>query len=151
MPSERHLFLALGLSPRSRKFNALCLWHRKVLTVQHVSEERFLRTKVSRVCWDIGTLGEEGGGCSYNVKISIRFPIARYGCFANLRTFPPSLLPSLPPSSGRRQGFCVMCSMEEHVHTVLHSSGTAIEPWAIIRVLRRKPFQVLLQVFLPFL
>ncbi|XP_074707146.1 ubiquitin carboxyl-terminal hydrolase 17-like protein 6 [Strix uralensis] len=39
--------------------------------------------------------------------------------------------------SCRRQGFCVMCSMEEHVHTVLHSSGTAIEPWAIIRVLRR--------------
>uniref|UniRef100_A0A8D0FLY9 Ubiquitin carboxyl-terminal hydrolase 36 n=1 Tax=Strix occidentalis caurina TaxID=311401 RepID=A0A8D0FLY9_STROC len=39
--------------------------------------------------------------------------------------------------SCRRQGFCVMCSMEEHVHKVLHSQGTAIEPWAIIRVLRR--------------
>ncbi|CAM9828959.1 unnamed protein product [Bubo scandiacus] len=39
--------------------------------------------------------------------------------------------------SCRLQGFCVMCSMEEHVHKVLHSSGTAIEPWAIIRVLRR--------------
>ncbi|XP_074783300.1 ubiquitin carboxyl-terminal hydrolase 17-like protein 6 [Athene noctua] len=39
--------------------------------------------------------------------------------------------------SCRWQGFCVMCSMEEHVHKVLHSSGSAIEPYAIISVLRR--------------
>uniref|UniRef100_A0A663LSG5 Ubiquitin carboxyl-terminal hydrolase 36 n=1 Tax=Athene cunicularia TaxID=194338 RepID=A0A663LSG5_ATHCN len=39
--------------------------------------------------------------------------------------------------SCRWQGFCVMCSMEKHVHKVLHSSGSAIEPWAIISVLRR--------------
>ncbi|KAM9592043.1 uncharacterized protein ACIBXB_005658 [Morphnus guianensis] len=69
----------------------------------------------------------------------------RYGYFANLR----SLLPSLPPSSGRQQDFCMMCVMEAHVNKVLHSSVSAIQPSTVISVLTRKSFQVLLQVFSP--
>ncbi|XP_074778955.1 ubiquitin carboxyl-terminal hydrolase 36-like [Athene noctua] len=39
--------------------------------------------------------------------------------------------------SCRQQGFCVMCRMERHVIEVLQSSGSAIEPWAIVSVLTR--------------
>ncbi|KAK2521979.1 hypothetical protein Q9966_012933 [Columba livia] len=31
-----------------------------------------------------------------------------------------------------QKGFCVMCRMEVHVQQVLHSSASAIEPWAVI-------------------
>ena len=41
----------------------------------------------------------------------------------------------------------MMCRMERHVNEVLQSSGSAIQPWAIVSVLTRKSFQVLLQVF----
>uniref|UniRef100_A0A663FJ84 Ubiquitin carboxyl-terminal hydrolase 36 n=1 Tax=Aquila chrysaetos chrysaetos TaxID=223781 RepID=A0A663FJ84_AQUCH len=37
--------------------------------------------------------------------------------------------------SCRQQGFCVMCRMENHVNTVLRSSGRAIYPSAVISVL----------------
>ncbi|NXW25617.1 UBP42 hydrolase, partial [Circaetus pectoralis] len=37
--------------------------------------------------------------------------------------------------SCRQQGFCMMCRMEKHVNTVLHSSGCAIYPSAVISVL----------------
>ncbi|KAM6429212.1 ubiquitin carboxyl-terminal hydrolase 42-like [Rhynochetos jubatus] len=33
------------------------------------------------------------------------------------------------------QGFCMMCSMEAHVNKVLHSSASAIKPWAVVHVL----------------
>ncbi|XP_051497285.1 ubiquitin carboxyl-terminal hydrolase 42-like [Apus apus] len=36
-----------------------------------------------------------------------------------------------------QQGFCMMCIMEAHVKKVLHSSGSAIEPWEVISVLPR--------------
>ena len=39
--------------------------------------------------------------------------------------------------------------MEVHVNKVLHSSVSAIQPSAVISVLTRKSFQVLLQVFSP--
>ncbi|XP_074746193.1 ubiquitin carboxyl-terminal hydrolase 42-like [Strix uralensis] len=38
---------------------------------------------------------------------------------------------------GRQQGFCMMCRMERHVNEVLQSSGSAIQPWAIVSVLTR--------------
>ncbi|KAM6191013.1 ubiquitin carboxyl-terminal hydrolase 42-like [Sarcoramphus papa] len=38
---------------------------------------------------------------------------------------------------GRQQGFCMMCIMEAHVNKVLHSSTSAIQPWAVISVLTR--------------
>ncbi|KAK2526409.1 hypothetical protein Q9233_008179 [Columba guinea] len=31
-----------------------------------------------------------------------------------------------------QKGFCVMCRMEVHVQQVLHSSASAIEPWAVV-------------------
>ena len=43
----------------------------------------------------------------------------------------------------------MMCVMEAHVNKVLHFSASAIQPWAVVRVLTRKSFQVLLQVFFP--
>ncbi|NWT47998.1 UBP42 hydrolase, partial [Chroicocephalus maculipennis] len=49
----------------------------------------------------------------------------------------------------RQQGFCMMCIMEAHVKRVLCSSASAIQPWAVVSVLRRKAFQVLLRVFFP--
>ncbi|KAK4806122.1 hypothetical protein QYF61_005494 [Mycteria americana] len=49
--------------------------------------------------------------------------------------------------SCRQQGFCMMCIMEAHVNEVLHSSASAIQPRAVISVLTRKSFQVLLWVF----
>ncbi|KAM6191014.1 uncharacterized protein WM294_013204 [Sarcoramphus papa] len=39
--------------------------------------------------------------------------------------------------SCRQQGFCMMCIMEAHVNKVLHSSTSAIQPWAVISVLTR--------------
>ncbi|NXT39115.1 UBP42 hydrolase, partial [Pelecanoides urinatrix] len=39
--------------------------------------------------------------------------------------------------SCRQRGFCMMCIMEAHVNEVLHSSASAIQPWAVIRVLTR--------------
>ncbi|NXR67176.1 UBP42 hydrolase, partial [Rhadina sibilatrix] len=36
----------------------------------------------------------------------------------------------------RQQGFCMMCTMEDHVRKVLYSSATAIRPRAIIRDLK---------------
>ncbi|NXW11658.1 UBP42 hydrolase, partial [Fregetta grallaria] len=33
--------------------------------------------------------------------------------------------------------FCMMCRMEAHVNNVLHSSASAIQPWAIVSVLTR--------------
>ncbi|XP_074701131.1 ubiquitin carboxyl-terminal hydrolase 17-like protein 6 [Strix aluco] len=39
--------------------------------------------------------------------------------------------------SCRQQGFCMMCRMERHVNEVLQSSGSAIQPWAIVSVLTR--------------
>ncbi|XP_054668330.1 ubiquitin carboxyl-terminal hydrolase 42-like [Grus americana] len=36
-----------------------------------------------------------------------------------------------------QEGFCMMCVMEAHVNKVLHSSGSTIEPRAIISVLTR--------------
>ncbi|KAK4806412.1 hypothetical protein QYF61_016262 [Mycteria americana] len=56
-----------------------------------------------------------------------------YGDFAKLR----SLLPSLPPCSGRQQGFCMMCIMEAHVNKVLRASVRVIQPSAVITVLTR--------------
>ena len=41
----------------------------------------------------------------------------------------------------------MMCVMEAHVNKVLHSSGSTIEPRAIISVLTRKSFQGLVEVF----
>ena len=41
----------------------------------------------------------------------------------------------------------MMCIMEAHVNKVLHSSTSAIQPWAVISVLPRKSFQVLWHVF----
>ena len=43
----------------------------------------------------------------------------------------------------------MMCIMEAHVNEVLHSSASAIQPTAVVRVLTRKTFQVLLLVFFP--
>ncbi|NXW92567.1 UBP42 hydrolase, partial [Alopecoenas beccarii] len=34
-----------------------------------------------------------------------------------------------------QEGFCMMCRMEAHVNEVLHSSASAIEPWAVVSVL----------------
>ncbi|KAK2521991.1 hypothetical protein Q9966_012945 [Columba livia] len=31
-----------------------------------------------------------------------------------------------------QKGFCIMCRMEVHVQQVLHSSASAIEPWAVV-------------------
>ncbi|XP_031990449.1 ubiquitin carboxyl-terminal hydrolase 42-like [Corvus moneduloides] len=42
-----------------------------------------------------------------------------------------------------QQGFCMMCIMETHVNKVLHSSVNAILPLAVLKVFRRKSFQVL--------
>ncbi|XP_052662964.1 ubiquitin carboxyl-terminal hydrolase 42-like [Harpia harpyja] len=39
--------------------------------------------------------------------------------------------------SCHQQGFCMMCRMEDHVNKVLHSSNSAIHPWAVISVLTR--------------
>ncbi|XP_063212317.1 ubiquitin carboxyl-terminal hydrolase 42-like [Chroicocephalus ridibundus] len=39
--------------------------------------------------------------------------------------------------SCRQQGFCMMCIMEAHVKRVLRSSASAIQPWAVVNVLRR--------------
>ncbi|KFP17118.1 Ubiquitin carboxyl-terminal hydrolase 42, partial [Egretta garzetta] len=39
--------------------------------------------------------------------------------------------------SCRQQGFCMMCIMEAHVTQVLRSSGSTIEPWAVVGVLPR--------------
>ncbi|NXS15271.1 UBP42 hydrolase, partial [Mystacornis crossleyi] len=50
-----------------------------------------------------------------------------------------------------RQGFCMMCVMEDHVRKVLYSSASAIRPRAVIRDLRCKQFQLLQQVFFPSL
>ncbi|KFU91269.1 Ubiquitin carboxyl-terminal hydrolase 42, partial [Chaetura pelagica] len=36
-----------------------------------------------------------------------------------------------------QQDFCMMCLMEAHVKKVLHSSGSAIEPWEVTSVLPR--------------
>ncbi|XP_068280587.1 ubiquitin carboxyl-terminal hydrolase 42-like [Nyctibius grandis] len=36
-----------------------------------------------------------------------------------------------------QQGFCMMCRMEAHVYQVLRTSGSAIQPWAVVRVLTR--------------
>ncbi|NXF56015.1 UBP42 hydrolase, partial [Oceanites oceanicus] len=33
--------------------------------------------------------------------------------------------------------FCMMCRMEAHVNNVLHSSASAIQPWAVVSVLTR--------------
>lgn len=41
----------------------------------------------------------------------------------------------------------MMCIMEAHVNKVLRSSGSAIKPLAVISVLPRKSFQVLVHVF----
>ncbi|KAM6339420.1 ubiquitin carboxyl-terminal hydrolase 42-like isoform 1-T2 [Alca torda] len=35
-----------------------------------------------------------------------------------------------------QEGFCMMCIMEAHVNQVLHSSASAIPPWAVVTVLR---------------
>ena len=43
----------------------------------------------------------------------------------------------------------MMCIMEAHVNKVLRASVRVIQPSAVITVLTRKSFQVLLQVFLP--
>ncbi|NXV09184.1 UBP42 hydrolase, partial [Cettia cetti] len=51
----------------------------------------------------------------------------------------------------RQQGFCMMCTMEDHVRKVLFSSASAIRPRAIIRDLKCKQFQVLQQFFFPSL
>ncbi|KAF1662208.1 Ubiquitin carboxyl-terminal hydrolase 42, partial [Aptenodytes patagonicus] len=45
--------------------------------------------------------------------------------------------------------FCMMCVMEAHINKVLHSSASAIQPRAVVNVLTRKSFQVLLHVFFP--
>ncbi|NWW95395.1 UBP42 hydrolase, partial [Rhynochetos jubatus] len=47
------------------------------------------------------------------------------------------------------QGFCMMCSMEAHVNKVLHSSASAIKPWAVVHVLTSKSFQALRGVCSP--
>ncbi|NXV72993.1 UBP42 hydrolase, partial [Atlantisia rogersi] len=47
-----------------------------------------------------------------------------------------------------QQGFCMMCIMEAHVNEVLHASGSAIKPSAVVSALTRKRFQSLFQVFL---
>ncbi|XP_050770316.1 ubiquitin carboxyl-terminal hydrolase 42-like [Gymnogyps californianus] len=49
--------------------------------------------------------------------------------------------------SCRQQGFCMMCIMEAHVNKVLYFSTSAIQPWAVIRVLTRigEHFQVGMQ------
>ncbi|CAM9158953.1 unnamed protein product, partial [Bubo scandiacus] len=49
--------------------------------------------------------------------------------------------------SCHRQDLCMMCSMEEHVNKALQSSDTAIQPWAVVRVLARigKDFQLGMQ------
>ncbi|NXJ56512.1 UBP42 hydrolase, partial [Spizaetus tyrannus] len=39
--------------------------------------------------------------------------------------------------SCHQQGFCMMCRMEDHVNKVMHSSYSAIHPWAVISVLTR--------------
>ncbi|XP_064296163.1 ubiquitin carboxyl-terminal hydrolase 42-like [Phalacrocorax carbo] len=39
--------------------------------------------------------------------------------------------------SCRQQGFCMMCTMEEHVNIVLRSSDSAIQPTAVVSVLTR--------------
>ncbi|XP_059690684.1 ubiquitin carboxyl-terminal hydrolase 42-like [Gavia stellata] len=39
--------------------------------------------------------------------------------------------------SCRQLGFCMMCRMEAHVNMVLRSSASAIEPWAVLSVLKR--------------
>ncbi|XP_074932073.1 ubiquitin carboxyl-terminal hydrolase 42-like [Phalacrocorax aristotelis] len=39
--------------------------------------------------------------------------------------------------SCRQQGFCMMCTMEEHVNIVLRSSARAIQPRAVVSVLTR--------------
>lgn len=57
--------------------------------------------------------------------------------------------PSLCPSSGHQQGFCMMCIMEAHVNKVLHSPVSAILPLAVLKVFRRKSCQVLWQVPFP--
>ncbi|KAK2511509.1 hypothetical protein Q9233_016920 [Columba guinea] len=49
-------------------------------------------------------------------------------------------------SAGSQEGFCVMCRMEARVNEVLHSSASAIEPWAVARVLTHKPFQACTQM-----
>lgn len=61
-----------------------------------------------------------------------------------LRSFCPSLL----PSSGQHQGFCLMCAMEAHVRKVLCSSASAIVPGAILKNLKCKLFWGLGQLFL---
>ncbi|XP_074995472.1 ubiquitin carboxyl-terminal hydrolase 42-like [Calonectris borealis] len=39
--------------------------------------------------------------------------------------------------SCHQPGFCMMCRMEAHVNNVLHSSASAIQPWAVVNVLTR--------------
>uniref|UniRef100_A0A8C0F5F4 Uncharacterized protein n=1 Tax=Bubo bubo TaxID=30461 RepID=A0A8C0F5F4_BUBBB len=51
-------------------------------------------------------------------------------CFLN----PPLLLGA--QHSCCQQGFCMMCRTEERVNKVLQSSGSAIQPWAVVRIRR---------------
>ncbi|XP_075579417.1 ubiquitin carboxyl-terminal hydrolase 42-like [Pelecanus crispus] len=41
-----------------------------------------------------------------------------------------------------QQGFCMMCVMEAHVHKVLRSSASAIQPRAVVSVLTREHFEL---------
>ncbi|KAM9297157.1 ubiquitin carboxyl-terminal hydrolase 42-like [Morus bassanus] len=39
--------------------------------------------------------------------------------------------------SCRQQGFCMMCRMEGHVNSVLRSSASTVQPWAVVSALTR--------------
>ncbi|KFV39042.1 Ubiquitin carboxyl-terminal hydrolase 42, partial [Tyto alba] len=64
-------------------------------------------------------------------------------CFLNsvlqCLTYTPPLANNLlsREHSQHHQGFCMMCRMEAHVNKVMYSSGTAVQPWAVVSVLTR--------------
>lgn len=114
----RHLFLALGLCPF--KLNSLPLLHTKLVPVQPPCGEHFLCTKMCQACQDTSPQERRR-------RESLQLQDLQWVFFLGF-----------PPSSGRQQGFCMMCIMEAHVRKVLYSSATAIRPRAVIRDLKCK-------------
>lgn len=89
----------------------------------------------------VGTLAaweKRSGASCYNFKIPTSILPITTGILLTCRA-------CFPPSSGHRRDLCMMCIMEGHINDALRSSDSAIQPWAVVRVLTRKSFQLLLQ------
>ncbi|XP_042663490.1 ubiquitin carboxyl-terminal hydrolase 42-like [Tyto alba] len=87
------------------------------------------------ICMDWKQQQEAGGGL-YNLG-NMCYLNSVLQCLAYTPPLANYLLSRKHGQSCHQKGFCMMCRMEAHVNKVMHSSGSAIEPWSVVRVLTR--------------